>query len=108
LFGLFYIVIVSTEYKHAILYFTPFISRRILTHNYNYTKKKFGLPAFSIFYDFFFFFFFTQERKKKIAKNYFRAKKTFPIQALLLINSLQSFVYQLISPRILSPLEMDI
>jgi len=104
LFGLFYIVIVSTEYKHAFLYFTPFISRRILTHNYNYTKKKFGLPAFSIFYD----FFFSQERKKKIAKNYFRAKKTFPIQALLLINSLQSFVYQHISPRILSPLEMDI
>jgi len=39
-------------------------------------------------------------------KNYFRAKKI--IQALLLINSLQSFDHQLISPRILSPLEMDI
>jgi len=63
---------------------------------------------FLLFPYFTIFFFLFKERKKKIAKNYFRAKKTFPIQALLLINSLQSFVYQLISPRILSPLEMDI
>jgi len=50
------------------LYFTPFISRRILTHNYNYTKKKFGLPAFSIFT----IFFYSQKKKENCQKLFSR------------------------------------